>query len=562
MQPGFRSSVLVAIVLTVEVLVCAQANATTFVMADTADLFAAADVVLLGYVTAIDDTAPDAQPRTRVRVVVEEVVKGSARSEITVVEPGGRGAARWRWVHGAPRFSVGEHVLLFLVHNQRQELETLFLAMGKFSIVHTPGGRDLAVRSLAGARALSAKRERLEATSGVTVYALRELLPALRAMASGASTPADSVSWQENFTYAGPPLTRWFQPDAAEPIAYQIGRDGDAALGSDASVEAADKALAAWSNVSCSSLRLVDAGTADPAPFGACDGRNEITFNDPFGEIADPVNCNGVLALGGVCGSSAPPETFNGAAFSPITEGDVVVNNGFADCPFWNTQNVAELLTHEVGHTLGLAHSSDDPNEADPSLREATMYFAAHFDGRGAVLASDDVAAICGLYPAPRAASMVLRRFAIVNDPARPAPSDRLVVDGMFDLNGRGFDALNDTFIFELRVAGASVFRLAVVPGQWTPSASGTRFRYRGVAATTGTVLLTLSTRNPGSVRVSLRARRLDLSAVDANSMVVSLAVGQAVVTETAAAARFTAQNQAQPSSGNLTYPTAGGRSR
>jgi hypothetical protein len=543
----FRSSLFVAVVVGVAVCACAQASATTFVMADTADLFAAADTVVVGYVTAIDDAGPDSQPRTNVRIAVEEVVKGTAASEITVVEPGGRGVTRWRWVHGAPRFFVGEHVLLFLARNQRQELETLFLAMGKFGIVHVPGELDFAVRNLADARTLSAKRGRLEASPSVTAYPLQKLIPALRAFARGASAPVtDGVGAQENFTFAGPPLARWFQPDSSEPISYEISREGDVALGRDASVQAANAALAAWNSASCSNLHLVDAGAADATPFGECDGHTQITFNDPFDEIADPVNCAGVLALGGVCGSSTVPEDFNGASFSRITEGDVVVNNGFGNCAFWNTQNVAELLTHEVGHTLGLAHSSDDPDESDPSLREATMYFAAHFDGRGAVLASDDVAAVCALYPAPRAASMVLRRFAIVSDPARPAPSDRLVVDGIFDLSGRSFDALNDTFIFDLRVAGASVFRLAVVPGQWMPSASGTRFRYRGVTGT-GTAVLTLSTRDPGTVRLSLQAHGLDLSGADADSIVLSLAVGQAVVTETAAASRFMARSQAVP---------------
>src|SRR6185295_15997418 len=143
---------------------------------------------------------------------------------------------------------------------------------------------------------------------------------------------------------------RWFLSDGA-PVEYHTSVDKDAGLGVDASIRAVTAALAAWSSTDCASLRLVDVGDADPAPFSVCDGRTQITFNDPAGEIPDAVGCRGVLAVGGVCSNSGTINTLDGVPFYGITEGDVVVNAGFAGCPFWTATNLAELLTHEVGHT-------------------------------------------------------------------------------------------------------------------------------------------------------------------------------------------------------------------
>jgi hypothetical protein len=531
------------------------AQATTFVVPDNSQLLAASDVVVMGQVKAIRGLEEDDSLRTTVAVSVEQIVKGPDASEVTVVEPGGLVGQRHRWVYGAPTFFVGERVLLFLHHNARHELETTFLGMGKFRVVRSARGSEFAVRNLTGAHALALRRGRLEGSSTVTTHALNDLLRSLRtlgaastpaALGSAAPQAAQGSRWQANFTFAGPPPVRWFLPDEGEPIAYRVSTDGDSTLGNDASVAAVDAALAAWSGSGCASVNLVDSGTADPVPFSMCDGRTEVTFNDPFGEIPEPVGCTGVLGVGGVCWDSSVPETFNGATFDRVTEGDVLINNGFGDCPFWNEANVAELLTHEVGHTLGLGHSSNDPNESDPTLRDATMYYAAHFDGRGAQLMSDDVAAICALYPAGHTGSVTLRRFAIVSDASGATPSDRLVVDGSLRVDNASFDPQTDTLTIDLLAAGASVFRLAVLPNQWTTDASATRYYYRGVTAG-GTTTLMLSDMTAGGVRFTMRARGLDLSGTETDPVVISIAFGEASVTQPIPPLRSAAHGRVYP---------------
>ncbi|MFI5364474.1 MAG: matrixin family metalloprotease [Candidatus Binatia bacterium] len=509
-------------------------------MPDTAQLLAASDTVVLGHVTAIRGLEAYSRLRTAVTVAVEQVVKGPQAAELIVVEPGGFVGRQHRWIYGAPTFFLGERVLLFLHRNPRSELETTFLGIGKFRVVRSSRGTEFAVRNLTGVHALAMRRGRLEGDSTVTTQALSELLQSLRALGalktpavpdSAAAQAPESALRQANFTFAGPPLVRWFLPDEGEPIAYRVSTGGDGTLGNDASVAAVDAALAAWSSTGCASVDLVDSGTVDPAPFSMCDGRTAVTFNDPFGEIPDPAGCTGVLGVGGVCWDSSVAETFNGATFYRVTEGDVMINNGFGDCPFWNDTNVAELLTHEVGHTLGLGHSSNDPNEPDPTLRNATMYYAAHFDGRGAQLMSDDVAAVCALYPVGHAGSVTLRRFAIVSDATGATPSDRLVVDGTLNVDDAPFDPKTDTLTIDLLAAGTSVFRLAVSPEQWTTDVSGTRYYYSGMTAA-GTTTLLLSNMTAAGMRFTIRARDLDLSGTETDPVVIAITFGESSVTQ------------------------------
>jgi hypothetical protein len=160
------------------------------------------------------------------------------------------------------------------------------------------------------------------------------------------------------------------------------------------------RGIEAWRGVENATVRLALGGDAPTGPSiagGVCDGRSVVQFDDPTDELDDLTGCSGVLAVGGFC-SRATAVGPGGDTYRVIVEGDVTVNRRVAAC--YGETGASEVLTHELGHVLGLGHSSQSASEPDFRLRDATMFFLAHLDGRGAAVREDDEAGIRVLYPA------------------------------------------------------------------------------------------------------------------------------------------------------------------
>jgi hypothetical protein len=200
---------------------------------------------------------------------------------------------------------------------------------------------------------------------------------------------ASELATHDKFTFLGSPPARWFEPDNNEPVVMQIDSQGEPAASGNgfAQVRAA---LQVWSRIAGSSFRYEDGGFTSGTGIED-DGANVISFGDPLNEIEPPVNCTGVLAVGGFFFDLSQTTIIDGQPFGRIFDGDLVFADGWEGCGFFyeDDENFAEVATHELGHVLGLGHSAN---------LDATMAPFAHFDGRGASLHEDDIAGLRFLY--------------------------------------------------------------------------------------------------------------------------------------------------------------------
>ncbi|HEV8584730.1 MAG TPA: Ig-like domain-containing protein [Methylomirabilota bacterium] len=402
-----RLSHLAGLTLALVLSAAAPALATTVVPMSEADLTRQAAAVVLGRVTAIQshwDTGR-AQIFTDITLAVDEVLAGPALpASVTLRQPGGRIGGFHSRVEGSPEFWVGERVLVFLRVGRDGTLRVLQLYQGKLSVMVDPlTGHDVAIRINGGGARVLAPLRRGSAPPPQDTHLLEDLRRTIRAHRGQATPPAQSgrmqtapttqsdvIQQQDGFVFNGSPA-RWFEPDTGQAVTMYLNSGGQP-LAATQGFDQVRQGLAAWSNDPQSVFRYTDGGFTGAAGM-RFDGVNAVSFNDPDGLMDPPVNCTGTLAVGGFFKSTDESRVVNGTTFMRILEGDVVFNDGWQGCGYYETfANFAEVATHELGHVLGLGHSSDS---------NATMYASAHFDGRGASIKADDLAGLRFIYPIP-----------------------------------------------------------------------------------------------------------------------------------------------------------------
>jgi hypothetical protein len=171
------------------------------------------------------------------------------------------------------------------------------------------------------------------------------------------------------------------------PISYWINEKGLAQLGNGSEFEAIQASFRAWENVPSANVRFIYRGTTQIGGV-AHDGANVVSFTD----TTAPLGSSTIAATFSFFRSEVGSDNVTRRV---IDEADIVFNPSleFSTSAEENKFDIQSVLTHEIGHLLGLKHSSIAGSiMAEHIGRDSDQYFGPR------AITSADAAAIRELY--------------------------------------------------------------------------------------------------------------------------------------------------------------------
>lgn len=382
---------------------------TTLVLPTDEQLIGKSPLIVTARVLASRAVDVDGGIWTETHLAVTETLRGAAPDVLTVREPGGTLGNRTTVIFGSAEYAPGETVLAFLTETPRGDHQTVDLLIGKFTEHHDHQGARVWVRDLdaAGVHVLDQSLEvatidrRVQRDAARFEVFIRDAVEGRPGLPDYfvAVTREDEVV-RPHFRLIDPPtIYRWFDFEEGRSVSWKsLGAQTGY---SDGGTKELKDGIGSWSGYAKALIRYsyAGAGTGEPGGLTTSNGVNEVLFGDPKQEIPGSWNGNGVVGTGGfnlVNGPRNWTSTFGADAAHPqgsfqafgITEGNLVIQNGVAPNRGITSSGLAEILAHELGHTLGFGHSAD---------ASALMY--ATLESNGPELRSDDELAARWLYP-------------------------------------------------------------------------------------------------------------------------------------------------------------------
>lgn len=386
-----------------------RALATTAIIPRDDEMVIESRAIVTGKVAAVS-TAVDSNTElvyTYIRVDVNMVLKGQiAEGQIVLKELGGETRDWGTLIFGSPRFEPGQDVFLYLNTWPDGSLRVHQGFLGKFDVTRDAStGRLFVERRLAEQNVVimvdsgnGTNRGELEAYTEMVTHLVETNQKKMRRFEQqyyqGVPVLTQPPEFEPSSVFtpqwvllnpASP--ARWFEADSNQPITFYVNPSGApsfAVLQDDmqAAMDAFSKAGG--------SIRVNYGGTTTGCGVQLADGLNTISFNNCDGYFAASQSCAGLLAVSGIVRYiPSQTRTVGGVTYGKAVEANMSFNP-YGLCNFTDRCQLQEVATHEMGHALGLGHTSDTT---------ATMAPYAHFDNRCSSLMPDDVQGVNAVYP-------------------------------------------------------------------------------------------------------------------------------------------------------------------
>ncbi len=382
---------------------------TTAIMLSDTELIVHSRLIVSGrVVSVVSDSDDSGMIWTYIEVHTDRVLKGDLHDQTIVLKQlGGAVGESGVRVIGQPVFATGERVLLYLNTGPDGSLHAAHGFMGKFSVAEDTTGAEFVERSIDAHEIEFLARTRPGEVTNRAAYDtyIRRIQRTVRREAAqiaeiDAERSGDPVvpvpseftrakkrkgDFTAEFVFlAG--AVRWMEADSGQPVRYFVNPNASPVAGG-GSAELL-RAMTAWASQSGASIQLQLAGQTSNCGI-VSDNVNTISFGDCLNQLDPPVGCSGIVALTSISWIHET-KVIGGTTFNRLLEADTVFNDGMS-CFLANSANLAEVACHELGHSIGLGHSSDS---------SAVMWAIAHGGGRDATLGADDRAGVLAIYPA------------------------------------------------------------------------------------------------------------------------------------------------------------------